>query len=112
MSNNNAEPHPATAPDGDLETVFQRPHDGVTRTDLSRDIQIKILKNWDELLRARLRATDEGMAPPTGKTADEAATLAEVGAALKLIDPTLSTSDDVITTPTVGVGSHAGPNQS
>jgi hypothetical protein len=69
------------------ETVFSRPVDVLVDDDLNHEQKIAALERWKEALQDRLRATGEGMAPPAGETAREAALIEEIGKALKLLTP-------------------------
>ena len=67
------------------ETVFARPLDIVTVGGRARGQKIAALGRWNLTLQDRLRATNEGMAPPAGQTAAEAATIEEIAKALALL---------------------------
>ena len=67
------------------DTVFARPLDVVSQLGLTRGQKIAALERWRETLEDQLRATDEGMVPPAGQTAREAATVEEIGTALRLV---------------------------
>ena len=67
------------------ESEFAHPIDVVSAPTLTRGQKIAILKRWEHTLLDRLKATDEGMAPPAGVTAKEAATIEEIARALRLI---------------------------
>jgi hypothetical protein len=69
------------------ETVFSRPLDVLVNDDLNHEQKSAALERWKEALQDRLRATGEGMAPPAGETAREAALIEEIGKALKLLTP-------------------------
>ena len=68
------------------ESVFARPLDIVTVVGLTRGQKIAALGRWNLTLQDRLRATNEGMAPPAGQTAAEAATIEEIAKALALLE--------------------------
>ena len=70
----------------EAESVFSRPADVVAALDLTPMEKIDALKRWQLSLQDRLRSTGEGMAPPPGQTADEAALIEEIGKALKLLE--------------------------
>lgn len=65
------------------ERVFARPRDMVGTRGLTRGQKIAALERWRESLKDRLAATGEGMAPPAGDTADEAATVEEIAVAIE-----------------------------
>jgi hypothetical protein len=65
------------------DSVFSRPLDIVHEPGLSRGQKIAALERWNQALQDRIRATDEGMAPPAGQTAEEATMVQEIGQALK-----------------------------
>jgi hypothetical protein len=67
------------------DTVFSRPIDIVEAPGLTRGQKIDALERWNQTLLDRIRATDEGMAPPAGQTAEEAATVQEISEALRLL---------------------------
>jgi len=75
------------------DTVFARPLDIVNETGLSRGQKIAALERWNQTLQDRLRATGEGMAPPEGQTANEAATVEEIGRALEMLNDSQPTTD-------------------
>jgi hypothetical protein len=68
------------------DTVFASPLDIVAETGLTRGQKIAALKRWDLTLQDRLRATGEGMAPPEGQTAVEAATIQTISKALTFLE--------------------------
>ena len=67
------------------EAVFTRPLDVVSEGGLTRGQKIATLKRWKQTLLDRIAATAEGMAPPAGQTAEAAATVEEIGEALKTL---------------------------
>ena len=74
------------------DAVYEHPIDVVNEEGLTRGQKIATLERWDLTLQDRIRATDEGMAPEAGQTADEAALVVEVTEALaqlqdKPVDP-------------------------
>ena len=52
---------------------------------LTRGQKIAALERWNQTLLDRIRATGEGMEPPPGQTAEEAATVEEISKALQLL---------------------------
>jgi hypothetical protein len=70
------------------DSVFCRPLDIVSEPGLTRGQKIAALERWSQTLEDRMRATDEGMTPPAGRTAAEAATVEEIGKALRLLHDT------------------------
>jgi hypothetical protein len=68
------------------DAVFARPLDIVAEGGLTRGQKIASLKRWKQALQDRMRATSEGMAPPPGQTAKEAATVEEIGKALEFLE--------------------------
>ena len=73
---------------------FARPLDIVEAAGLTRGQKIAALKRWEQTLLDRIKATSEGMAPPPGQTATEAATVEEIASALRLLcDPALPFDD-------------------
>ena len=70
-----------TAPQVDPETRFSTPGNIVSDTGIDPDQKRKALDAWRCDLEDRLRATFEGMTPVAGRTAAEAALLAQVRAA-------------------------------
>ncbi len=69
----------------DPEAVFNRPLNIVTEMGLTRGQKIATLDRWKEALQDRLTATGEGMAPPAGQTAQEAATIQEISEAREFL---------------------------
>lgn len=67
----------------DPEAVFAEPGALVEEAGLTRGQKIAALERWRLSLTERIRATGEGMAPPAGITADEAALLEQVIQALE-----------------------------
>jgi hypothetical protein len=67
------------------DAVFSRPLDVVNAPHLTQQQKIAALERWSLMLEDQLRATDEGMSPPAGQTAAEAAAVEEVAAAIKLV---------------------------
>ncbi len=76
------------------DTVFDRPLDIVSETGLTRGQKIAALERWSQALQDRIRATGEGMAPPAGQTAEEAAMIEEIGKALEQLRDNGSPSDE------------------
>ncbi len=68
------------------DAVFARPLDIVAEPGLTRGQKIATLKRWNQTLLDRMRATSEGMAPPPGQTAQEAATVEEIAKALEFLE--------------------------
>lgn len=68
------------------ETVFRTPADVVAEIGLTRGQKVVALKRWAQLLDDRLRASNEGMTPPAGQGAREAATIEAIGKALVELD--------------------------
>ena len=60
------------------EAVFSPPQDIVSEAGLTRGQKLAALSRWRQTLTDRIRATEEGMAPPAGQTAFEAATIEEI----------------------------------
>lgn len=69
----------------EAEAVFNHPMDVVAARDLTGAEKVDALKRWQQSLQDRLRSTGEGMAPPAGQTADEAALIEEIDKALKML---------------------------
>ena len=69
----------------DPEARFSRPVDVLNENGMTRDQKIAVLERWHLSLVERLRATDEGMAPPAGQTAAEAAAIEEISDMLKTL---------------------------
>ena len=69
----------------DAEPAFARPLDIVTEVGLTRGQKLAALDRWEQTLKERLRATGEGMAPPEGQTADEAALIEEIAKAREFL---------------------------
>ena len=69
----------------DPEAVFTRPLNIVAETGLTLGQKIATLDRWKEALQDRLTATGEGMAPPAGQTAQEAATIQEISEAREFL---------------------------
>ncbi len=67
------------------DTVFAHPDELVAQEGLTRGQKIAALERWELTLQDRLRATDEGMAPPAGQTADEAELIEAIAGALKAL---------------------------
>ena len=67
------------------DSEFTRPHDIVESVGLTRGQKIAALQRWEQTLLDRMKATGEGMAPPAGQTATEAATVEEIAGALRLL---------------------------
>ena len=67
------------------DAVFAHPDELVAQEGLTRGQKIAALERWELTLQDRLRATDEGMAPPAGQTADEAVLIEAVAGALKAL---------------------------
>jgi hypothetical protein len=67
------------------DTVFVSPLDIVAEPGLTRGQKTAALKRWEQTLQDRLRATSEGMSPPAGETANEAATIEKIGKALEFL---------------------------
>jgi hypothetical protein len=78
------------------DTVFSRPLDIVPETGLTRGQKIAALERWDLTVQDRMRAADEGMEPPAGQTAREAATIVEIGQALDLLQKPSSENGDPV----------------
>lgn len=68
------------------DAVFADPLDIVAEIGFTRGQKIATLKRWEQSLQDRMRATGEGMAPPAGQTADEAATIVKIGKALEFLE--------------------------
>ena len=77
----------------DPEAVFAHPLDIVYETNLTRGPKIAALERWKQELQDRIQATGEGMAPPAGQTAAEAATIERVAKALEILRNTLPTDE-------------------
>ena len=67
------------------EKMFSRPSDILRREGLAKEQKAALLARWRRGLLDRLRATGEGMAPPAGQTADEAALVEEIGQAEEIL---------------------------
>lgn len=67
------------------DSVFSRPLEIVSYPHLAREQKITALERWALTLQDRLRATSEGMAPPPGKSAAEAAAVEEIAQAIQLV---------------------------
>ena len=63
------------------ELVFHHPTNLVREQGMTRGQKLATLARWRDLLLDRLRATGEGMAPPAGNTAYEAATIEDIAEA-------------------------------
>lgn len=74
--------------------VFDRPHEVLRRSELSRAQKIEILKRWELDARALQRATDESM------SGGEPPDLDAVNAALLELDPEDKTKDQFGKAPT------------
>ena len=70
----------------DAETVFARPLDIVSEIGLTRGQKLAALDRWEQSLKDRLRASGEGMTPPTEQTTHEAGVLEEIAKARQLLD--------------------------
>ena len=75
------------------DAVYAKAIDVVNEPGLNRGQKIATLERWNLTLQDRMRATNEGMAPEAGQTADEAASVVEIAQALALLrdepeDPT------------------------
>jgi hypothetical protein len=82
------------------DTVFASPLDIEAETGLTRGQKIAALKRWEQTLQDRLRATGEGMAPPEGQTALEAATIQKISKALTFLErPDDVSAPDTSTSP-------------
>jgi hypothetical protein len=68
------------------DTVFSSPLDIVAEQGLTRGQKIAALKRWEQTLQDRLRATSEGMSPPAGQTANEAAIIERIFKALEFLE--------------------------
>lgn len=65
------------------EVVFTSPKELVSSNSLTVAQKLDVLERWSRSLQDRIRATGEGMQPPAGQTADEAATIEAIGKAVK-----------------------------
>ena len=75
------------------DAVYAQAIDVVNEPGLNRGQKIATLERWSLTLQDRMRATNEGMEPTDGQTADEAATIVEIAQALAVLrdqpeDPT------------------------
>jgi hypothetical protein len=68
------------------DAVFTSPLDIVAEAGLTRGQKIAALKRWEQTLNDRLRASSEGMTPPPGNSAAEAATIERIGKALEFLE--------------------------
>lgn len=69
----------------DPEARFSRPLDVLNENGMTRNQKISVLEHWQLSLVERLRATGEGMAPPAGQTAAEAARIEEISDMLEAL---------------------------
>jgi hypothetical protein len=67
------------------EAVFSRPLDVISEGGLTRGQKIATLERWRQTLLDRIAATGEGMTPPAGQSAQEAARVEEIGEALRIL---------------------------
>ena len=64
------------------DAVYKKPSDVVDKPGLTRGQKIATLERWNLTLQDGIRATGEGMAPESGQTADESATVVAIAHAL------------------------------
>jgi hypothetical protein len=70
----------------DSESVYPLPAAVLSDSSLTHAQKIGVLKRWKANLVDRLRATGEGMTPPAGQTAREAAMIEPLTKALAVLE--------------------------
>lgn len=67
------------------EAIFSRPLDIVSEGGFTRGQKIATLGRWKQTLLDRIAATGEGMTPLSGQSGQAAATVEEIGDALRIL---------------------------